>query len=82
MVTLNQLSTPFRVEVCFKVLEITPAHWFKCIYREFRRFSVCYKKFLDMLKLVKFNIYFRHKIDFHFHIYKSVADASLNHIYW
>ena len=66
--------------VCVKVLESTPAHWFKCIYRvyrEFRRLSVCNKKFLDVLKLVKCNIYFRHKIDFPFHIYKSVVNANL-----
>ena len=63
-------------EVCFEVLESTPAHWFKCIYREFRRFSVC-NKFLDVLKLVKCNIYFEYKIDFPFHIFKSMASANL-----
>ena len=82
LVTLNQLQTPFRVDFrSFKVLESTPAHWFKCIYREFRRFSVCSKIFLDVLKLVKCNIYFRHTIDFPFHIYKSVGNANLNNIY-
>ena len=60
-----------------KALESTPAHWFKCIYREFRRFSVCNKKFLDVLKLVKCNIYFEYKIDFPFHIFKSMASANL-----
>ena len=74
-VTLNQLSN-----LWFTVLESTPAHWSKCIYRvyrEFRRFLVCHKKFLNLLKLVKCNIYFRLKIDFPFHIYKRVVNTNL-----
>ena len=63
------------------MLESKPAHWFNCICREFRRFPVCHKKLLNVLKLVKCNIYFRHKFGFPFHIYKCVANANLNNIY-
>ena len=41
----------------------------------FRRFSVCHK-FLSVLKLVIYKIYFRHQSDFPFRIYKSVANAN------
>ena len=61
---------------CWKVHLHTGLHLYR-VYREFRRFSVCHKKFLDVLKVVKCNIYFRHKIDFPFHIYKSVVNANL-----
>ena len=34
------------------MLESTPVHWFRCIYREFKRFLVYHKKFLRVLKLL------------------------------
>ena len=57
-------------------MESTPAHWCKYIYWELKRFLVCYKKFLGMLKLVKYKIYFGHQFDFTFLVYKSMANAN------
>ena len=67
------MSTPSQVDfwVCLKVLESTPAHYFKCIFRELKRFLVCHKKFVCVLKLVTYRIYFGHQFDFPFHIYIS-----------
>ena len=45
-------------------LKRSSAHWVKCTYWELRGFSVCYKTFLGVLKVVTNNIYFRQQYDF------------------
>ena len=44
--------------------------------RELRRLLVCYKKFLSVLKMATYKIYFRHQFHFSFNSYKSVANAN------
>ena len=44
--------------------------------RELRRLLVCYKKFLSVLKMTTYKIYFRHQFHFSFNSYKSVANAN------
>ena len=39
-------------------------------------FSVCYKKFLGVLTVVKYKIHFSQHYDFPFSVYKSVANAN------
>ena len=45
-------------------LKRSSAQWVKCTYWELRRFSVCYKTFLGVLKMVTNNIFFRQQSDF------------------
>ena len=43
----------------------------------FRGFSVFHKKFLGVLQLLTYKVYFRHQPEFPFLICKSVANANL-----
>ena len=44
--------------------------------KELRRLLVCHKKFLSVLKMATYKIYFRHQFHFSFNSYKSVADTN------
>ena len=45
-------------------LKPSSPHWVKCTYWDFRGFSVCYKTFLGVLRVVTNNINFRQPYDF------------------
>ena len=47
-----------------RYLERSSAHWVMCAYTMLKWFSVCYKTFLSLLKVVTNKIYFRHQYDF------------------
>ena len=47
-----------------RYLECSSAHWVMCAYTVLKWFSVCYKTFLSLLKVVTNNIYSRHHYDF------------------
>ena len=53
------------------------ARWFKCIYRELRRFSVCYEMFFGVVAVVTYKIYFSQHYDFPYNVSKSVANTNL-----
>ena len=44
--------------------------------RDLRRLLVCHKKFLSVLNMATYKIYFRHQFHFSFNSYKSVANAN------
>ena len=46
-----------------RCLKRTSAHWVICTYRKLKGFSVCYKTFLGVLKVIASNIYFRDQHD-------------------
>ena len=52
------------------------ARWFKCIYKELRRFSICYKMFFGVLTVITYKIYFSQHYDFPYNIYKSMANTN------
>ena len=52
-----------------RCLERSSAHWVKCTYAKLKGFSICYKTFLGMLKVVTSNIYFRQQYDFPLNIF-------------
>ena len=50
-------------------LEYSSAHWVKCTYTKLKGFSVGYKTFLGVLKVVTNNIYFRKQYDFPLNVF-------------
>ena len=47
-----------------------------CIYRELRRFSFCYKRFVDVLTMGTYKIYFSQHYDFPYNISKNMANTN------
>ena len=52
-----------------RCLERSSAHWVMRIYIKLKGFSVCYKTFPSLLKVVTNNIYFRHQHDFALNVF-------------
>ena len=52
-----------------RCLERSSAHWVMCIYTKLKGFSVCYKTFPSLLKVLTSNIYFRHQYDFALNVF-------------
>ena len=52
-----------------RCLERICARWVMCTYTKLEGFSVFYKTFLIVLKVVTNNIYFRHQYDFPLNIF-------------
>ena len=63
-------------EVGSSCLEKRSTHWFKYIYIELRSFSIFYKNFLDVLKVVACKICFKYQFDFPFNVYIGMANTD------
>ena len=71
---LYQLLTPFQANV-WSFPEAASVK-VNCIYRELRRFSFCYKKFVDVLTTSTYKIYFSHPYDLPYNVSKRVANTN------
>ena len=76
---LYQLLTPFQVNV-WSFPEAASVK-VNCIYRELRRFSFCYKEFLDVLTMSTYKIYFNQHYDFSYNISKKWLILIQNKMY-
>ena len=52
------------------------ARWFKCIYRDLRKFSVSYKIIYGVLTVVTYKIYFSLHYDLPYRIYQNVTNTN------